>query len=92
MKRNDAGDWEVGKWLDLSGQVALVTGGGWGIGRAIARTLGAAGASVAVIYHTSQESAGAVAAEIEASGGHAMAVQTDVRRADQVNASVTAVI
>ena len=83
---------EVSKWLDLSGQVAVVTGGGQGIGRAIAQTLGAAGADVAVVYHTSRESAQAVTADIQATGGQAMAVQADVRRADQVKAVVAAVV
>jgi 3-oxoacyl-[acyl-carrier protein] reductase len=83
---------EVSKWLDLSGQVAIVTGGGRGIGRAIARTLGAAGASVAVAYHTSREGAEAITAEIEAAGSQALAVQTDVRRADQVEALVITVV
>ncbi len=82
----------VSRWLDLSGQVAIVTGGGRGIGRAIARTLGAAGASVAVVYHTSRRGAENVAAEIEACGGQALAVQTDVRHADQVEATVAAVV
>lgn len=82
----------VSKWLALSGQTAIVTGGGRGIGRAIARTLGAAGADVAIVYHTSQENAKAVAAEIEAGGGQAIAVQADVRHAGQVEAMVAAVI
>jgi NAD(P)-dependent dehydrogenase (short-subunit alcohol dehydrogenase family) len=82
----------VSKWLDLSGQTAIVTGGGRGIGRAIARTLGAAGAGVAIVYHTSQENAKAVAAEIEAGGGQAIVVQADVRHAGQVEAMVAAVI
>jgi len=82
----------VSRWLDLSGQVAIVTGGGRGIGRAIARTLGAAGASVAVVYHTSRQGAENVAAEIEAGGGQAMAVQADVRHADQIEAMVAAAV
>jgi NAD(P)-dependent dehydrogenase (short-subunit alcohol dehydrogenase family) len=82
----------VSQWLDLSGQVALVTGGGRGIGRAIARTLGAAGASVAVVYHTSRQGAENVVAEIRAGGGRATALQADVRRADQVEATVAAVV
>lgn len=85
-------DVDASKWLDLSGQVAIVTGGGRGIGRAIARTLAAAGAGVAVVYHASRQGAEAVAAEIEAGGGRAIAVQADVRRADQVQAVVAAVV
>jgi len=83
---------DVSKWLDLSGQVAIVTGGGRGIGRAIVRTLGAAGASVAVVYYSSQQGAEACAGEIEVRGGRAIALQADVRHADQVQAVVTAVV
>ena len=74
---------EISKWLDLSGQVAIVTGGGRGIGAAISRTLGAAGAGMAIVYHHSQEGAENIAAEIKAAGGRAMTVQADLRRADQ---------
>ena len=83
---------EISKWLDLSGQVAIVTGGGRGIGAAISRTLGAAGAGMAIVYHHSQEGAENIAAEIKAAGGRAMTVQADLRRADQVEAMVKAVV
>jgi len=83
---------DVSKWLDLSGQVAIVTGGGRGIGRAISQTLGTAGASVAVVYHSSQQDAEACAVEIETQGGRAIALQADVRNADQVQDMVTAVV
>jgi 3-oxoacyl-[acyl-carrier protein] reductase len=62
-------------WRD---QVALVTGGGRGIGRAIARRLAREGASVCVNYLTHTEAAEAVAAEIIANGGQAIAVAADV--------------
>jgi NAD(P)-dependent dehydrogenase (short-subunit alcohol dehydrogenase family) len=88
----DARDSDVSQWLDLSGQVAVVTGGGRGIGRAIARLLGAAGAGVAVTTHTSSEGGRAVVAELEAAGRAAMAVQADVRRADQVDAMMATVV
>lgn len=83
---------DVSKWLDLSGRVAIVTGGGRGIGRVIAQTLGAAGASVAVIYRASREGAKATAAEIESGGGQAMIWQTDVRHANQVEAMIATVV
>jgi 3-oxoacyl-[acyl-carrier protein] reductase len=70
--------------LDLNGKVALVTGASRGIGRAIATTLAAAGASVAVNYRANEEAAQAVVAEITGAGGKATAVQADVGRADEV--------
>lgn len=62
---------------DLSGQVAVVTGGGRGIGRAVARSLASAGAKVAVAARTEEEIQ-AVADEIAAAGGEALAVLTDL--------------
>jgi NAD(P)-dependent dehydrogenase (short-subunit alcohol dehydrogenase family) len=67
----------MGITIDLSGQVAVVTGGGSGIGEAIARTLGAAGAAVAVA-DVSAEGAERVAKQIEADGGRAIAVVVDL--------------
>ncbi len=64
--------------MRLSGKAALVTGGGTGIGRAIALALAREGAAVAVNYSRSREAAEAVVAEIAASGGGAVALQADV--------------
>lgn len=58
----------------LDGQVAIVTGGGRDIGHACAMRLAAAGAAVAINYHNSAEGAESAVAEIEASGGRALAV------------------
>lgn len=63
--------------MKLEDQVALVTGAGSGIGRAIALALSAEGARVAV-NDLIDESAEAVVEEIRAAGGFAMAVPTDV--------------
>ena len=63
---------------ELNGKTALVTGGSRGIGAAIVRRLGQAGAHVAVNYAGSKGAAEALVAEIEAAGGKAFAVQADV--------------
>ncbi len=70
--------------IDLSGRVALVTGGSGELGRAMCRTLADCGAAVAVHYHGSQEKAGRVVSDIATSGGRAMAVQADVTDPDEV--------
>ena len=72
----------------LSGRVALVTGGGRGIGREIALELARAGADVAVNYHDEPDRARATAADIEALGVRAMAVAADVGDAAAVRRMV----
>lgn len=62
----------------LTGKVALVTGAGRGIGREIALTLAANGATVIVNYNGSRERAKEVVKEIEAAGGSAEAMQCNV--------------
>ena len=63
--------------IDLGGQVAIVTGGGRGIGRAIAQGLASAGATVAVVARSADELAETVAL-IEQGGGRGIAVTADV--------------
>jgi 3-oxoacyl-[acyl-carrier protein] reductase len=63
---------------DLAGRVAVVTGGGRNIGRAIALTLADAGASVVVNGLSNAEAVGGVVREIEARGGQALAALADV--------------
>jgi 3-oxoacyl-[acyl-carrier protein] reductase len=63
---------------ELAGRIALVTGAGRNIGRAIALALAGAGAAVAVNARRSQAEVDAVAAEIEAAGGRTLAVLADV--------------
>jgi 3-oxoacyl-[acyl-carrier protein] reductase len=69
---------------NLAGKVAVVTGASKGIGAAIAKSLGAAGASVVVNYSSSKEGANSVVAEITGKGGKAVAVQGDVSKAADV--------
>jgi 3-oxoacyl-[acyl-carrier protein] reductase len=64
----------------LKGKVAIVTGASKGIGAAIAKGLGAAGAAVVVNYASSKEGADRVVAEITGNGGKAVAVQGDVSK------------
>ena len=65
-------------------KIALVTGAGRGIGRAVALALAAGGCQVAVNYNHSAEAAQALAAEIEAAGGKAVAVKADVSSQEEV--------
>jgi 3-oxoacyl-[acyl-carrier protein] reductase len=76
----------------LEGKVALVTGGGRGIGACICRVLARHGAAVAVNYSASADKAEAVAGEINAAGGNARAFQADVRDAGQVDRMVAEVL
>jgi NAD(P)-dependent dehydrogenase (short-subunit alcohol dehydrogenase family) len=71
----------------LAGQVAIVTGGGRGIGRAIAEGLAAAGAAVAVLARSADELAEAVRS-IQRAGGRAIAVVADVTDVQAVAAAV----
>jgi 3-oxoacyl-[acyl-carrier protein] reductase len=71
--------------MDLTGRVALVTGGAGGIGGATVRALAKAGVSgVAVNYRQSAKEAEDLAAEIERSGVKAFALQANVQSDDQV--------
>ncbi len=65
---------------DFSGRsgVALVSGGSGGIGAAVCRLLAARGADVVLTYKTNADCAGALAAEIDAAGGHVSALQLDL--------------
>lgn len=69
-------------------QVALVTGSGRGIGRAIALRLAGEGSSVCINYAGNAEAANQVAAEINAADGRAIAVQADVADPEAVDRMV----
>jgi 3-oxoacyl-[acyl-carrier protein] reductase len=66
---------------DLKGKVVLVTGAGTGIGAAVARAFGRAGANVAVHYRGSAAAATQVVADITAAGSEAIALQADLTQA-----------
>lgn len=74
----------------LQGQVALVTGGGSGIGAAIATCMAAHGARVAVCGRTQAKLDASVAA-IVAAGGEAIGVACDVRQPEQLDAVMQAI-
>lgn len=77
--------------FDLTGRVALITGGGRGIGREIARTLANAGANIAIGEYIA-ENCDSCAEEIRIMGRESLAVQTDVRDSRSVDAMVEQVI
>jgi 3-oxoacyl-[acyl-carrier protein] reductase len=76
---------------DLDGTVAIVTGGGTGIGRACALAFAARGARVAVNYSRSRDDAEATAQECRAAGGDGAALQADVARSADVDRLVAQV-
>jgi 3-oxoacyl-[acyl-carrier protein] reductase len=77
---------------ELTGKVAVVTGAGRNIGRAIARTLAEGGASVLVNARSNRAEAEAVAREVEAAGGKAIVHIGDVADAKSVQAMADAAV
>ena len=71
----------------LSGKIAIVTGGGSGIGRAISESFASAGASIA-IFDLDENAANETMAAIEANGGKAVFIGCDVSSADSVAAAL----
>jgi 3-oxoacyl-[acyl-carrier protein] reductase len=74
--------------MKLQDQVALVTGGSRGIGRAIVRALAAEGAKVAFVYRGNREAADSLTEEVKTAGGQALALQADVADATAVQRCV----
>ena len=68
--------------MELAGRVALVTGGGRRVGRALAEALGRKGAHVAVHYNASARGAEETVRAIRGAGGDADSFQADLGRAD----------
>jgi 3-oxoacyl-[acyl-carrier protein] reductase len=77
---------------ELAGRVAVVTGAGRNIGRGIALALGEAGAAVVVNARSNAAEAQAVAREIEAAGGQALAVTADVADPAAVDKMIEAAV
>jgi NAD(P)-dependent dehydrogenase (short-subunit alcohol dehydrogenase family) len=76
---------------ELKGRVAVVTGGGSGIGRGVALAFGAEGMTVAVA-DVQEANARAVADEIESAGGRALAVGVDVTSVASLDAAVRRIV
>jgi 3-oxoacyl-[acyl-carrier protein] reductase len=75
---------------ELEGRVAVVTGAGRNIGRAIALTLADGGAAVVINVRSNLKEAQSVAAEIEKAGGQALAATADVADAEAVQKMIDA--
>lgn len=76
----------------LAGRVAIVTGGGRGIGQAIALGLAREGAHVLVAYHHSADGADMTVSAITEIGGVAEAMQADITRAADIEALAEAAV
>lgn len=77
--------------MELSGKVALVTGGASGIGKAASLRMAAEGAMIGLLGHTESELDEAVK-EIEATGGKAMALTADVTDEDEMRKAVATLV
>jgi len=75
--------------MKLKGKVAIVTGGGRDIGKAVAIKLAAEGAKVAINYYSSAAGAEETLAAIRAAGGDAIAVKGDMSKASDVSELVS---
>jgi NAD(P)-dependent dehydrogenase (short-subunit alcohol dehydrogenase family) len=76
----------------FDGKVALVTGGSSGIGQATAVAFAREGANVALTYHSNRSGGDETMRMIEEHDGHAICLQTDVAKADDVKVLVDATV
>ncbi|MEK6256520.1 MAG: 3-oxoacyl-ACP reductase FabG [Chloroflexota bacterium] len=74
----------IDELFDFNGKVVLVTGAGSGLGHGIARRFAQAGSKLVINYRSSADGAKQLVAEIEATGGQAIAIQADVSKQAQV--------
>src|SRR5262245_39022091 len=76
----------------LTGRVALVTGGGTGIGRAVALALADAGARIGIHFNTSEHAARETLAAVETAGGAGILLPGDLTIEDHANAVVDQIV
>jgi hypothetical protein len=76
----------AGVTIDLTGQLALVTGATGQLGRVMVRTLARAGADVAIHYRSDKEGSAKLCAEVESMGRRAVAVYADVGSKESIEA------
>lgn len=76
--------------MNISGKIALVTGGAKRVGKAIVQALAARGCHLIVHYHRSQPQAQETVRALRAAGHRALALQADITKEDQVEAMIEA--
>ena len=76
--------------MNISGKIALVTGGAKRVGKAIVQALATRGCHLVVHYHRSQSQAQETVRALRAAGHRALAVQADITKEDQVEAMIEA--